>query len=70
MSKKSARKNRYYNLYKKDFSDTDKDKDDIFITLPTTPIKWIKYTFECKEDEEIVIDIGTGKASVRKCKED
>lgn len=46
MSKRSARKNRYYNLYKKDFPDTNEGKDDIFI------------------------DIRTGKASVRKCRED
>ena len=61
----SKNKKKYIDLHKSDPMD-----DDIYIELPCTPVKWTTYHFDCKDDEEIAIDIGTGKASVRKKRDD
>ena len=47
-----------------------KQDDDICIEVPCTPIKWTTYHLECGDGDEIAIDIGTGKAGVRKCREE
>jgi len=46
------------------------DDGDIFIDVPCVPVKWTTYHLECGDDDEIAIDIGTGKAGVRKCREE